>query len=383
MTASEQGVARNRPGSLPRPDPVDSATARAVRAIEALPRRWCGALLVALLAGSWAVGILLGGAGRVAPHWFYVPILLAACRFRFLGVALTAAVAGLVAGPLLPLSVENGTAQAASDWISRAVFFVLIGLGMAAVIRGFRAALAREAVIAERERALAEQQSAILECVSHEFRTPLTVMSGALQTLTDPALDPTLVPRFLGMATDATRRLEGLVAVVVAAAGEQTGAVTAGPQEVETAHLCTTAVADLPDRESIERVRLDASPSRTRLGGDPRLLQFAIRAVTENALRFSDDVPVDVQCEVGPSTLVVTIADRGPGVPAEIGAQVFAPFRRGSPSAGTRPGGLGLGLYAARAAVERLGGTMDLQPRAGGGTVVTIRVPTVPSADPR
>jgi diguanylate cyclase (GGDEF)-like protein/PAS domain S-box-containing protein len=85
------------------------------------------AVVAALLPLSWALAYLLGGASVVAPLWFLVPVILAGVRFGPSGALGTAVVATVVAGPLLPGDVATGAPQVAWDWVSRGVFFVLIG----------------------------------------------------------------------------------------------------------------------------------------------------------------------------------------------------------------------------------------------------------------
>lgn len=97
-----------------------------------------GVLVLGLLALAWVFSYTVGGAGSVAPHVFYVPIIVAAARFGWMGAALAGAAAGLLAGPLLPLNVTAGTAQALSDWASRLGFFVAIGLTGSAIFFGTR-----------------------------------------------------------------------------------------------------------------------------------------------------------------------------------------------------------------------------------------------------
>jgi EAL domain-containing protein (putative c-di-GMP-specific phosphodiesterase class I) len=85
------------------------------------------------LAICWVVTMAFGGASKVPPHSFYVPILFAGIRFGAWG-ALGAAVASTaLAGPLSYADVSAGTAQAAMDWGSRGVYFVLIGQALTAV----------------------------------------------------------------------------------------------------------------------------------------------------------------------------------------------------------------------------------------------------------
>jgi EAL domain-containing protein (putative c-di-GMP-specific phosphodiesterase class I) len=79
------------------------------------------------LAACWALAYLLGGAGKVAPHWFYLPVLFAGIRFGPLTALGAGVAAGVLAGPLLPLDVSTHVAQKAPDWGTRAGFFVLIG----------------------------------------------------------------------------------------------------------------------------------------------------------------------------------------------------------------------------------------------------------------
>ncbi|MGH2712041.1 MAG: GAF domain-containing protein [Actinomycetota bacterium] len=97
-------------------------------------------LLILLLATCWGATWVLGGAGRVAPHWFYVPILVAASRLGRVGAFTCAILSGILAGPLMPQDVGAGIPQATSDWSSRAIFFVVIGFLMSVVVARHKAA---------------------------------------------------------------------------------------------------------------------------------------------------------------------------------------------------------------------------------------------------
>ena len=82
------------------------------------------AVVVAGLLGSYLIVYLIGGAGRVAPHFFYLPILFAGVRFGPAGGAATAIVSAALAGPAMPLDVEQGTPQHMSEWVSTGGFFL-------------------------------------------------------------------------------------------------------------------------------------------------------------------------------------------------------------------------------------------------------------------
>lgn len=92
-------------------------------------------VIAAALVMSWVLTYLLGGTAYVVPHWYYLPIALAAVRFGP-GMALAVALAsGVLAGPLSYAEVAGATPQEASRWLTRTGFFVVIGLGMAALVR--------------------------------------------------------------------------------------------------------------------------------------------------------------------------------------------------------------------------------------------------------
>lgn len=109
-------------------------------------------VVAGLLALSWVAIFAVGGAGKVAPHVFYVPILVASARLGWIGAAVTGIAAGIVAGPLLPLDVAAGTSQSVSDWVSRTAFFVAIGLTVSWI---FAATRRIEARLRESRRTLA------------------------------------------------------------------------------------------------------------------------------------------------------------------------------------------------------------------------------------
>jgi PAS domain S-box-containing protein len=109
------------------------------------------------LAACWVATYLLGGAGIVAPHWFYIPIILAAVALGPVGTVLTAVVAGLLAGPLMPADVANGVRQSATDWGSRLTFFVVIGWIIWVVVNRRQIAEARLRAAHHRYQTLVEQ----------------------------------------------------------------------------------------------------------------------------------------------------------------------------------------------------------------------------------
>ncbi len=92
-------------------------------------------LVVAGLTLSWWLTMLIGGAQHVVPHFYYAPILFAAVRFGPSAALVVAIASGVLAGPLTPLDVDLGTTQQTERWLTRAGFFVVIGVGMSFLVR--------------------------------------------------------------------------------------------------------------------------------------------------------------------------------------------------------------------------------------------------------
>ena len=134
------------PGVSPLPTPAPDGD-RLLRVLEgrpgtspALSALWVTALLWASFLLVWAAG----GTDHLPPHWFYIPILLAGGRFGLKGAAACGLVAGILAGPLTPASVAAGRMQPVSDWGTRTLFFLAIGLFLTTVVARTRASADQE-----------------------------------------------------------------------------------------------------------------------------------------------------------------------------------------------------------------------------------------------
>jgi diguanylate cyclase (GGDEF)-like protein/PAS domain S-box-containing protein len=108
------------------------ADSRSVRVISwltlsHLPAPLALAVIVLLFPAAFFAAYAVGGADKVAPDWFFLPVFLAGLRFGPRGALASGVVAMFMAGPLLPADVATHTHQATSDWVSRGIFFVLIG----------------------------------------------------------------------------------------------------------------------------------------------------------------------------------------------------------------------------------------------------------------
>ena len=332
------------------------------------------AIIAGLLGASWLAVYLAGGAAHVAPHWFYIPILLAAARFGFRGAAFTGIAAGLLAGPLVPADVAMQIAQKPPDEISRAIFFLAIGLLMAAIIGRLKTALGREVALLGEERDLAARKAAVVSTVSHEFRTPLTVILGAAETLHEQQLPLGERQELLEGVQHAARKLDNLVSGVLAVIEDSGSRTRTNTRLVSVESVLEQARADL-GRTWGDRVHVERGGA-VLIWADPAIVEPALRAVVENALKFSSaNSRVSIIGVRRPKDVEITIRDMGCGISATFLPHAFEPFTQADDSATREHGGLGIGLFVARTLISSAGGSIELSSARDGGTVARVRLP--------
>jgi two-component system, OmpR family, sensor histidine kinase KdpD len=241
------------------------------------------------------------------------------------------------------------------------------------------------AVSADRERLEAEARdaealrrsdaikTAVLQTVSHDFRTPLATMEAAIGGLQSTALDLSTGDRaeLLDTIGLEVSRLRRLVENLLDLSRLQAGAAVTHAELWPVEELLARAVADAAPAG---RVHIDVSDGLPAAKVDAVQVQRALANLIENALKFSDvDGPVELTAVAQGGRLVLEVLDRGRGIDAAEAAALLEPFVRGG--AGGLTGGSGLGLAIANGFVGVNGGTLSLEARPGGGTCARVTLP--------
>jgi len=195
--------------------------------------------------------------------------------------------------------------------------------------------------------------------VSHDLRTPLTRMRMRLEQFeAGPAVE-----RSIRDIREMDALLNDVLALFRADGGSDTFAT------VDVAAMAQARVDDLADTGHAISFSGAAAPVRT----DPGALGRVLDNLVDNALKYAGSA--EVQLEERGHELMLCILDRGPGIAPEKLSAVFQPFFR--LEHGSNGGsGSGLGLHIARELTERIGGTLALSNREGGGLRACIRLPS-------
>ena len=250
-----------------------------------------------------------------------------------------------------------------------------------------RAAAAEQARVVEDEQALIRQlqesdrlKRDLLATVSHELKTPLTVILGTLGTLSrrGTALDPAERREFVEMAVRQGTRLKELIEqLLLAARFEQTSAEPAERPLVDAAALARDALAAArvahPGRELVL-----AAGEPLPVRANPEALLQVLGNLLDNAAKYAPDLgPVRLEATRFGPLAVLAVEDTGPGVAPGDRERIFERFTQLDSGATRRAGGVGLGLYIARRLAHDQGGELlvtDPTP-PGHGARFELRLP--------
>ncbi|MBS4048687.1 MAG: HAMP domain-containing histidine kinase [Alphaproteobacteria bacterium] len=225
----------------------------------------------------------------------------------------------------------------------------------------------------ENEKALRQEQKQFLRMVTHEFRTPLAVVDRAAEMI-DVVLEkpPETVSRRLNSIRDAVRRLVELIDRFLDV--ERRDLSFLQPERIDIASLMERVRKHFAGLELDQRLRFTVQPSLSFYWGDLEMLSTVLINLIDNALKYTTDgSPVEIAARAEDKAIVITVTDRGIGIPEAEAAQIGRRFFRASNT--TAATGTGLGLYNTHRLLEYHNAILSLRSGRGGGTVATIRLP--------
>lgn len=216
----------------------------------------------------------------------------------------------------------------------------------------------------------------LLDCVSHELKTPLAAIGAASQELLRLAPnghDVKMLQQLAGEIHAGSHRLNRVVNNLLDMNRLESGVVQPNREWCDVRELLQSAIEIESEALKGRDLRLDVPDSIPLALVDHLLMEQAIAKLLANAASHTPSrLPVEVDAEYENGHLVISVSDRGPGVPPEVLNRIFEKFYRGDDR---RAGGLGLGLSIARGFVEAHGGQLTAESRDGGGARFVMKIP--------
>lgn len=224
-------------------------------------------------------------------------------------------------------------------------------------------------------------RTALLNSVSHDLRTPLVSVIGAVSTLAEPTstLDEAQRNDLVLTALDEARRLDRYVQNLLDMTRLGHGALSPKRSAVDLREIIGRVKADLARVLAHHRLALDIPRDLPMLDVDPVLIGQAIANVLENAAKYAPQgSTISLGATRSGNEARIEIADEGPGIPEDEREKVFDAFHRVS-RGDSHPAGTGLGLAIVRGLVEAHGGKVGAHPLANGqGALIAMSLPLAP-----
>jgi two-component system sensor histidine kinase KdpD len=242
-----------------------------------------------------------------------------------------------------------------------------------------RAALADEAMAAW-ERVEAEfLRNTLLSGVSHDLRTPLAAITGAVSSLTETgdSLPPPARADMLQTIHTEAERMERLINNLLDMTRLEAGGLVLKKEWQPLQEVVGSALRQLDRRLRGREVTVDLPRGLPLVRIDAVAVEQVLVNLIDNALEYTPaSSPLEITGRDGDGgELVVDVADRGPGLPAGAEKRVFEKFFRAPVDGGGPRRGIGLGLAISRGIVEAHGGKICASNRPGGGAVFRFTLP--------
>jgi two-component system sensor histidine kinase KdpD len=221
-------------------------------------------------------------------------------------------------------------------------------------------------------------QSILLNSISHDLRTPLVSITGALSSLKDDGspLNEAARQDMLEAAYEDAERLNRLVGNLLEMSRLQAGSLQLKREFYDIQEIISVARAQLRNVLAKREVRVDIEPQLPLLWVDLVLFAQVLVNLLENASKYSKPATaIEIRAYQHRDSVFVEIADRGIGIPEEELRHIFERFYRASSSNGRS--GSGLGLSICEGLVELHQGTIRAENRKDGGARFVIQLPIV------
>ncbi|HEY3660589.1 MAG TPA: ATP-binding protein [Candidatus Udaeobacter sp.] len=326
----------------------------------------------ALTIACWLLTPLIGYAA--ISLIFLLGVLLAGMVLSRGPVLLVAALSALswnflFIPPLFTLHIEK-----IEDALTFAAYFIIaitVG-GLTAQLKA-REHLAAQVQVAQESERL---RKTLLDCVSHELKTPLAAIGAASQELsrqTAHVQDSQILKELADEIRDGSHRLNRVVNNLLDMNRVESGVIRPKREWCDVRELLQSAVDTEHQSINGRDIRLDVPEEIPLALVDHALIEQAVAKLLANAgSHTAPNLPIEIDAEYTNENLLISVSDRGPGIPPEATERLFEKFYRGDDR---KTGGLGLGLSIARGLIEAHGGTLTVENRDGGGARFVIRLP--------
>jgi two-component system, OmpR family, sensor histidine kinase KdpD len=237
-----------------------------------------------------------------------------------------------------------------------------------------RALLAEEAQNALLKAETETLRNTLLSSVSHDLRTPLAAITGASSTLLQPdiTLDNHSKKELIKTIYEEAEHLNEIIRNVLDMTRLESGAIVVKKEWHSIEEIIGVVLNRFSEKLKEHPISIHLSVDFPLVPFDALLIEQVLMNLLDNAIKYTPkETPLDLSAMLKGDSLLVELADRGPGIPHGEEKRIFDKFVRGS----AVRGGIGLGLAICQAIISAHGGDIWVENRPGGGTVFRFTLP--------
>jgi signal transduction histidine kinase len=212
--------------------------------------------------------------------------------------------------------------------------------------------------------------------IAHDLRTPLTVISGYIESMREGVLKPT--PQRMDLIYSEIERLQNLVGDLRMLSLADAGELSLNPQSISPKNLLDRAAALFRHQAEQQKIslRVDAGDDLPQFWVDEARMMQVLGNLISNALRYTPSAgAVTLSARATDGHVEIRVQDTGEGIPDADLPFIFDRFRRADKSRHTETGETGLGLAIVKALVESHGGSTYAASTPGQGTTISVVLP--------
>jgi PAS domain S-box-containing protein len=225
---------------------------------------------------------------------------------------------------------------------------------------------------------LDRKKDEFLSVASHELRTPLTTIKGYSQLLAQTMND--LVPEerstYINAVLGEIERMMGLISELLDVSRIETNRLQIHPTPIHWVDFIEGRVSAFRVQHPTRLIGFQTAMPELTVYADPDRMRQVVDNLLSNAIKYSaEGTEIDVHILVDDGQAMTAVRDRGIGIPKDEIPQLFERFHRARNVSSRYYGGLGLGLYIARAIIEAHTGVIHVASEEGQGSTFTIKLP--------
>jgi len=223
-----------------------------------------------------------------------------------------------------------------------------------------------------------EIKSTFVSVISHELKTPVSLIQGYAETLLrkDARWDPRTRQESLEVILEEADHLNHLIDNLLDASRLEAGKLPLDMERVALDVLAERAVERFGTQTDAHVIEVDFPSDFPTIQGDPRRLEQVFNNLLSNAIKYSPQGgPIKIAGRHNSEEIIVTVTDEGVGIPFEEQPHIFESFFRGSREYQQQTSGAGLGLYLAQAIVEAHDGRIWVESSPGEGAAFSFAIP--------